>query len=112
MHLHGANVQVLAEGEGAWDGTTITNSDNPLRRDTQIVRPNGHVVLQFDADNAGVWPFHCHIAWHASAGFFSSVLTQPDSVKGMSIPMTLAQTCRDWAVYTKTNIPDQIDSGV
>ncbi|KAI6370778.1 hypothetical protein MCOR31_004434 [Pyricularia oryzae] len=112
MHLHGANVQVLAEGSGAWDGSTITNSDNPIRRDTQLVRPNGHVVLQFDADNAGVWPFHCHIAWHASAGYFSSVLTQPDLVKGMSMPMTIAQTCRDWAAYTQTNIPDQIDSGV
>lgn len=112
MHLHGVNFQVLAEGTGTWDGKTIVNSDNPDRRDVQIVRPSGYLVLQFDATNAGVWPFHCHIAWHASAGFFSTLLIQPDEIKSLSVPAGIAQTCRDWAVYTKTNIPDQIDSGM
>jgi hypothetical protein len=111
MHLHGANFYVLHEGPGAWDGT-IVNPSNPMRRDVQLVRGNGHLVLQFDADNPGVWPFHCHIAWHASGGFVLQFVVQPDKIRQFSIPQTVTQTCRDWAEWTKTNIPAQIDSGL
>lgn len=102
---------VLASGTGAWDGT-ITNPNNPQRRDVQQIQGLGHIVVQFDPTHAGFWPFHCHIAWHASAGFFSQFLVQPDNVKKMVIPYKVAQTCRDWASFTSTEIPDQIDSGV
>ncbi|MCJ1348816.1 hypothetical protein MMC31_007049, partial [Peltigera leucophlebia] len=66
FHMHGHDFQVLHEGGGTWDGTTIINAHNPQRRDTQILRPGGHIVLQFEADNPGIWPFHCHVAWHVS----------------------------------------------
>lgn len=58
MHLHGHNMFVLADGTGSWDGT-ITNPDNPQRRDVQIIQAGGYLVLQWNQDNAGVWPFHC-----------------------------------------------------
>ena len=58
MHLHGYHMQVIAEGDGYWDGT-ITNPSNPLRRDTHIIRRYGHLVIQFQADNPGIWPYHC-----------------------------------------------------
>ncbi|GAB0145742.1 hypothetical protein EsHS_00006164 [Epichloe bromicola] len=48
VHLHGFNMYVLHEGPGQWDGT-ITNRDNPQRRDVVQVRKNGHLVIQFDA---------------------------------------------------------------
>lgn len=63
MHMHGHNFWVLAEGTGAWDGT-ITHPRNPQRRDVQIIQPapnnvtSSYIVLQIDADNPGVWPFH------------------------------------------------------
>lgn len=66
MHLHGHNMYILHEGDGYWDGHSITNLQNPQRRDVQMLRPGGHIVAQYDADNPGVWPFHCHIAWHLS----------------------------------------------
>ena len=66
MHLHGHNMYILHDGDGPWDGHTLTNPHNPQRRDVQMLRPSGHLVIQYDADNAGVWPFHCHIAWHLS----------------------------------------------
>jgi hypothetical protein len=52
---------VLAEGTGTWDGT-ITNPNNPQRRDVQILPPGlpgnpGYIVIQINADNPGVWPF-------------------------------------------------------
>lgn len=53
MHIHGHNMQVLAEGEGSWDGSTIINPTNPQRRDTQLIRPNGYLVVQIDLINAG-----------------------------------------------------------
>jgi len=59
MHIHGHNMQVLAEGVGQWDNKTIVNPGNPQRRDTQLIRPNGYLVVQFDLDNPGVWAFHC-----------------------------------------------------
>ena len=61
IHLHGHNVYVLATGFGTWNGEVI-RAANPQRRDTQVL-PNApsatepaYIVLQIDADNAGVWP--------------------------------------------------------
>lgn len=112
MHLHGHNFWVLAEGTGTWDGSTVVNAANPQRRDTQIVRAGGYLVLQIDQDNPGAWPFHCHIAWHVSAGLYITVLERPGDIAGLSIPAIMAQTCRDWATYTNTTVVAQIDSGL
>ena len=78
MHLHGHNFWVLSEGPGDWN-QTIVNPRNPQRRDVQIIQPSAgfnsdpsHLVIEFNADNPGVWPFHCHIAWHVSAGNVAS----------------------------------------
>lgn len=112
MHLHGHNFWVLAEGTGTWDGTTIINAANPQRRDTQMVRAGGYLVIQIDQDNPGAWPFHCHIAWHVSAGLYITVLERPADIANLPIPSIMAQTCRDWAAYTNTTVVDQIDSGL
>ncbi|KAM0432248.1 hypothetical protein ACHAPT_004786 [Fusarium lateritium] len=112
MHLHGFNMYVLHEGPGAWDGTII-NKRNPQRRDVVQLQGGGHLVVQFDAGgNPGVWPFHCHIAWHVSAGFLVQFLTNPDKVERMRIPNVVAETCRQWGSWTLSNIPAQIDSGL
>ena len=66
MHLHGHAMSVLHQGPGYWDNVSLTNMQNPQRRDVQMLPPSGHVVLQYEANNPGVWPFHCHIAWHLS----------------------------------------------
>ncbi|KAG6017294.1 hypothetical protein E4U54_007821 [Claviceps lovelessii] len=114
IHLHGYNMYVLNEGNGTWDGTTI-NPENPQRRDVQMIRANGYIVIQFDAaSNPGVWPFHCHIVWHASLGFLAQFLTNPTEVAKYQdkMPQVVADTCRQWGNWTNTNIPDQIDSGL
>ena len=64
---------VLAEGPGTWDGT-VTNPQNPQRRDVQLLQKEGYIVVQIDADNPGVWPFHCHIAWHVSGGLYVNIM--------------------------------------
>ena len=50
------------------------NSGNPQRRDVQLLQPDGYLVVQYDGDNPGVWPFHCHIAWHVSQGLYVNLL--------------------------------------
>ncbi|KAI1080101.1 Cupredoxin [Whalleya microplaca] len=120
MHAHGLNMYILASGPGLYNGSTLlppSRLANPPRRDVQVVAPGGHIVVQMDATNAGLWPFHCHVAWHASAGFFAQMLFQPDELVGGYRGLEeeeeeAAQTCRDWAEFTQVVVPDQIDSGL
>lgn len=64
MHLHGHVFQVTAI-----DGKPIDGA----MRDTILIMPNSSIAIQFDADNPGVWPLHCHILYHLEAGMFTVV---------------------------------------
>jgi len=102
MHLHGHNFYVLHEGPGEWDGTII-RPENPQRRDVQLVRGGGHMVMQFDG-HPGVWAFHCHIAWHAAGGFFASFVVDPEAIqRDLRIPPKAEQTCRDYRAWLDEN---------
>ncbi|OTB07435.1 putative multicopper oxidase [Hypoxylon sp. CI-4A] len=115
MHSHGMNMYVLAAGPGNYSGNDYDlDIINPMRRDVQMVSGFGHIVVQIDTSNPGIWPFHCHVAWHASAGFFSQLLFQPDKLmaRPFEIPREVHQTCHEWSEFTKATVPDQIDSGL
>jgi FtsP/CotA-like multicopper oxidase with cupredoxin domain len=78
MHLHGHAFWVLAEGAGTWDGT-VTNPSNPQRRDTHLVQPGSptypsYAVFEWEANNPGIWPFHCHTSIHVSSGLYVSIM--------------------------------------
>ncbi|KAK7729103.1 hypothetical protein SLS53_009318 [Cytospora paraplurivora] len=111
IHLHGHDFQVLAQGIGEWDGV-ITNPQNPLRRDTQILQPLGYLVMQFETDNPGIWPLHCHVAWHLSTGFYVNIMERPEDLVQKQIPNIVEQTCKAWTAWTNRNVVDQIDSGL
>ncbi|MCJ1312325.1 hypothetical protein MMC25_005999 [Agyrium rufum] len=111
MHLHGYTMSILSEGVGTWDGT-ITNPSNPQRRDTQMVQAGGYMVAQIQADNPGVWPFHCHIAWHLSAGMHANLITQQASISRSAVSSQLSATCKAWNAYSSGNTVDEIDSGI
>ncbi|KAL8730100.1 MAG: hypothetical protein Q9166_004299 [cf. Caloplaca sp. 2 TL-2023] len=95
MHLHGHNFFVLAEGVGTWDGK-ITNYPQTTRRDVHMVQPSArdgtpaYLVLQYDTDNPGVWPFHCHIAWHVSAGLYINIMEHPNQIRQKTVPQVSA----------------------
>jgi FtsP/CotA-like multicopper oxidase with cupredoxin domain len=78
MHLHGHNFWVLNEGVGTWDGTVV-NPSNPQRRYTHIIQPGSptaptYAVFEWNQDNPGIWPFHCHTSIHVSAGLYINVM--------------------------------------
>ena len=121
---------VLDVGVGEWDGT-VAHANNPQRRDVQLLPGNGYLVIQLVSDNPGVWPLHCHIAWHVSGGLYVNVMVsispqwgdgtrttltrgqqKPNDVRQMQIPQVLAQTCTDWHAYSHHNVVDEIDSGL
>ncbi len=75
-------------GLGTWDGRNIINSSNPQRRDVQILPAGGYMVWQVNADHPGVWPFHCHIAWHVSIGVLIDVMENPKAIANLAVPST------------------------
>jgi FtsP/CotA-like multicopper oxidase with cupredoxin domain len=118
MHLHGHNFQVLAQGHGVWDGI-ITSPENPSRRDVielPAALPNnagrGYTVIQFVLDNPAIQIFHCHLAWHVSAGLYSALVEKPEDIRKFKVPDSIPDGCRKWADFGKTTVVDQIDSGV
>ena len=71
------------------------------------------MVVQWNQDNPGIWPFHCHIAWHLSLGMIIEVLESPDLVHTqVKIPSTVSQTCRDWWAFNEHTPIAALDSGI
>lgn len=64
MHLHGHVFQVTEIDGQKFKGAM---------RDTVLVGPKSTVKIQFDANNPGVWPLHCHLLYHLEAGMFTVV---------------------------------------
>lgn len=117
MHLHGHNFWVIAQGYGEYDGH-VTQPNNPERRDVvmlhqaQSATVPAYVVLEWQQDNPGVWPFHCHIAWHVSGGLYMNVMERPADIQKMKIPQSVTDTCVGYKAWQAAgNIVDQIDSG-
>jgi FtsP/CotA-like multicopper oxidase with cupredoxin domain len=117
MHLHGHNFHVLAEGTGTFNGTLV-NAANSQVRDVQVLRaaPDdntpAYIVIEWVNDNPGMWPFHCHIAWHVSAGLYVNILEQPGVLANTTFPSSIAANSASWDKWTSSNVVDQIDSGV
>ena len=115
--FHGRNMYILAEGFGVWNGT-VKNPPNPQRRATHMLakakdmETPSYMGMQLDMDDPGVWPFHCHVNWHLTGGFYVSILEDVGAIKRLHVPSTLGQTCRNWAVWTGNHVVDEIDAGL
>lgn len=90
---------VLSDGDGYWDGHTIINPSNPQRRDVQMLRRYGHLVLQIQDPNPGVWPIHCHISWHASTGMFMNLLESKSALQKLHINSQIKEGCKSWRAF-------------
>jgi FtsP/CotA-like multicopper oxidase with cupredoxin domain len=59
MHLHGHTFAVVGiNAAGA-------------RKDTSYVLPHRKIVVDFDADNPGLWMLHCHNQYHSESGMMT-----------------------------------------
>ncbi len=67
MHLHGYHFEVVAA-----DGFVL---DQPYMADTLMVAPGQRFDILVEADNPGVWAYHCHILPHVEGpgGMFGMV---------------------------------------
>jgi FtsP/CotA-like multicopper oxidase with cupredoxin domain len=64
MHLHGHFFQITEINGQALEGAL---------RDTVLVLPHSIVKVQFDANNPGHWPLHCHNLYHQYAGMMTTL---------------------------------------
>lgn len=98
FHLHGHVFQVVGRGDGVYDGHNNSAVewflDNPMRRDTISVPPEGFVLIRFRADNPGAWFFHCHIEWHLESGLAATFIEAPDvAQQRLTLPQSLKDIC-------------------
>lgn len=109
FHLHGYRFWVLGQGRGYFNMSTYEdlNTTNPLRRDTVTIEQYGWVLIRFVADNAGMWAFHCHIAWHMEAGMLMQFLVGADVVAGWEIPEDVQELCDNPERQRGGGIPDE-----
>ena len=82
-HMHGGAFWVMAWGEGDWPGAQaaaqLMQSPPPLK-DTATLPPGGWLWLRLRADNAGIWPLHCHILWHLAMGMATTLVVAPERI--------------------------------
>jgi FtsP/CotA-like multicopper oxidase with cupredoxin domain len=64
MHLHGHYFRVVGVNDQRFKGAI---------RDTVLVPVGAQVTIQFDADNPGTWPFHCHHLYHMNSGMMGAI---------------------------------------
>ncbi len=65
MHLHGM-WSILDVGAGQW---------NPVKHVISVA-PGTTVYMETEVDAPGKWAFHCHLAYHAAAGMFRTVIVE------------------------------------
>jgi len=99
FHMHGHGFQVVGRGSGPFDATTeaqvnSVNLRDVVVRDTAIVPPSGWMVIQFIADNPGVWALHCHIGWHLGNGMLAQIVELPGVISSeIQIPQAHKDLC-------------------
>ncbi|KAJ5965246.1 hypothetical protein N7481_011960 [Penicillium waksmanii] len=103
IHLHGHTVQLVGR-----TNSTCNNSPIPMRRDTWMEprwnsSDTNHpsTTIRFQADNPGVWFFHCHMEWHLVAGMDVIFVEDPLAIQNAqpNIPTSMEEICK------KQNIP-------
>lgn len=81
MHLHGHVFQIVARGSGTWNGNENNLPATPEKRDVAVMPANGYLVIRFQANNPGVWFFHCHIDLHLAGGMAATIVEAPDQLQ-------------------------------
>ncbi|KAK4748230.1 hypothetical protein SAY87_014816 [Trapa incisa] len=89
MHLHGFNFHVLAQGFGNFNPANDRkkfNFVNPVIRNTIGVPVGGWAVIRFQANNPGVWMFHCHLDVHLPWGLATVFVVEDGPTPSSTLP--------------------------
>jgi len=117
FHLHGHQFYVLTP---SLTGYPPTPEDlpryleetgalrNPLRRDTVTVGSYEWVIIRVVLDNPGIWPLHCHNAWHTEAGMVMQLLVRGDEVRKRPLPQAERDMCTRKGVEAGVRPSDSI----
>ena len=110
IHLHGHHFFVLGEGKGNFLSLekeapleSLLNFENPREVDTATLPSYGWLYVRFQATNPGVWPMHCHIAWHEWMGQF--LIFAEDVQKIPSVPSGILPQCPAICNYNAAPVP-------
>ncbi|XP_059631470.1 laccase-2-like [Cornus florida] len=79
MHLHGYSFYVVGSGIGNFDNDTDPKSYNlvdPPELNTIRVPKKGWVTVRFQANNPGVWLWHCHLTKHLTWGMKTAFIVR------------------------------------
>ncbi|KAG4442994.1 hypothetical protein IFR05_001525 [Cadophora sp. M221] len=106
FHLHGHQFQVVerpSSGKGKYTGKGRNFPSIPPKRDTYAIQANSYAVIRFQANNPGVWLFHCHIEWHVIMGLTATIIEAPELLRGISIPADHKANCDAQGIPTAGN---------
>jgi hypothetical protein len=96
-HLHAYNFFIVGRGHGMLKPSEASsikfNTSNPLRRDTLVVPRASWAAIRITNDIPGVWPLHCHIAWHLAQGFLGVVVSKPEEIMAIGVPYEVRELC-------------------
>lgn len=96
FHLHGHQFQVIERPESGsgifdWSGNP---SATPPRRDVISVNGGSYARLRIQANNPGVFLFHCHIEWHVEMGLTATLIEAPEMLQDYDIPQAMIDSCK------------------
>ena len=99
FHLHGHQFWIVASSSDQyldWSTYPSLNQtlENRMHRDTMVVDAYGWNLIRFEADNPGLWAFHCHIVWHMEAGLLMQFQTRDDIMSTWTLPSDVLALCR------------------
>jgi iron transport multicopper oxidase len=107
FHLHGHQFQVLerpGSNAGVWPGPGLVELNlSPPSRDTVTVFANSYTRIRFQANNPGVFLFHCHIEWHVEMGLTVTIIEAPEKLREIPIPADHLESCKALGIPTTGN---------
>ncbi|XP_059636478.1 putative laccase-9 [Cornus florida] len=113
MHLHGYSFYVVGSGVGNFNNQTHPNTYNlvdPPELNTIRVPKRGWVTVRFQANNPGVWLWHCHLTKHLTWGMKTAFIVKNGGTSETSMldPPTSMPQCSELFISYIEELKDSV----